>query len=111
MVVISKQNLDYSINSGLNDRQPNISFPETTAKAAYMNILNQQAGEDGIDSQNKTDTEEQELNTEKQKIDTEATKKKRRKAERMKQWQMKKERLKNQKKKNCAWSMTKEHNY
>ena len=60
MVVISKQNLDYSRNSGLNDHQPNISFPETTAKVAYINMLNQKTRA-SVDLPNETDTEEQEI--------------------------------------------------
>ncbi len=91
MVVISKQNLDYSVNSGLNDRQPNISFPETTAKAAYMNILNQQARA-SVDLPSETNTEEQE-------VDIKAKEKRERKAKRMKEWEMKKAFLKNKKKK------------
>ena len=92
MVVISKQNLDYSYNSGLNVQEENFSSFEMSAKQTYMDILNQKAREEHFDSPNETETEEQEANTKDQQ-------KKQRKAERMQKWEMKKANLKNKKKK------------
>lgn len=91
MVVISKQNLNYSINSGLNIDSPNLFFPEMPAKQTYMNIDNQQT-RTFDDFPNETKTEEHEVNTKEQQ-------KKQRKAERMQKWEMKKANLKNKKKK------------